>query len=71
MKKISLCLIGLLLSVACIAEGWNEKVYKQIESRIVAPTFQDKVYNITKYGASEKATAAKNQKAINKAIADC
>jgi len=71
MKKTSLLLVSLLVAAVGMAGGWNDDVYKQIESRIVAPTFKDKVYNIAKYGASEKATAAKNQKAINKAIAEC
>ena len=53
------------------AEGWDTALYKQIESRIVAPTFKDKTYNVKKYGASPKADAAKNQKAINKAIEKC
>ncbi|MBR4651288.1 MAG: glycoside hydrolase family 88 protein [Prevotella sp.] len=53
------------------AQGWDETLYKQIESRIVAPTFKDKVYNVKKFGASPKATAAKNQAAINKAIEKC
>jgi len=53
------------------SEGWDNQLYKQIESRIVAPTFPDATFNITKYGASPKASAAKNQKAINKAIELC
>ena len=53
------------------AQGWDEALYRQIESRIVAPTFKDKVYNVKKFGASPKATAAKNQAAINKAIEKC
>lgn len=53
------------------ADGWDEALYRQIESRIVAPTFKDKEYKITKFGASTKASAAKNQEAINKAIAKC
>lgn len=71
MKKTNLLFVVLLVSVAVFGKGWDSDTYKQIESRIVAPTFIDNVYNITKYGASEKATAAKNQKAINKAIAEC
>jgi len=71
MKKTNLLLIMLLLPVAMLADGWNAEMYKQIESRIVAPTFSDKTYNITKYGASPKAAAAKNQKAILKAIDTC
>lgn len=54
-----------------LADGWDEGMYRQIESRIVAPTFADATYNITKYGASTKAMAAKNQKAILKAIDLC
>lgn len=71
MKKTNLLFAFLLVSFAVFGKGWDNDTYKQIESRIVAPTFKDKAYDITKYGASEKATAAKNQKAINKAIAEC
>ncbi len=71
MKRL-LNLLVALVAVLCVnAQGWDEALYKQIESRIVAPTFKDKTYPITKYGASVKASAAKNQKAINKAIAAC
>jgi len=51
-------------------DAWNT-TYRQIEQSIKQPEFKDKVYTITKYGASTKATAAKNQKAINKTIAAC
>lgn len=52
------------------ASVWDTE-YKQIEKNIKAPVFADRTFNITKYGASVKATAAKNQKAINKAITAC
>ena len=79
MKKTSKHLLTFaLLALFCVmsqaasaAEGWDEALYKQIESRIVAPTFKNKTYNIKKFGASEKATAAKNQQAIIKAIEKC
>lgn len=71
MKRL-INLLLILMAVATVnAQGWDEALYKQIESRIVAPTFKDKTYNIKKYGASVKANAAKNQKAINAAIAAC
>lgn len=35
------------------------------------PVFADRTFDITKYGASLKATPAQNQKAINKAIEAC
>ena len=50
---------------------WNEAQYKQIEQSIRVPQFADKTYLITKYGAKTDATAAKNQKAIQKVIDLC
>lgn len=71
MRKLLNLLLALVAVATVNAQGWDEALYKQIESRIVAPTFKDKTYPITKYGASVKADAAKNQKAINAAIAAC
>ena len=71
MKKTNILLFLLLLPLTMLADGWDEGMYRKIEARIVAPTFADATYNITKYGASTKATAAKNQKAILKAIDLC
>ena len=70
MKYIKLLLALLLLPSVALANGWDTQ-YKQIEQSIRQPQFGDKVFNITKYGASVKATAAANQKAINKAIDAC
>ena len=70
MKYIKLLLALLLLPAVALANGWDTQ-YKQIEQSIRQPQFGDKVFNITKYGASVKATAAANQKAINKAIDAC
>lgn len=70
MKYIKLLLALLLLPAVALADGWDTQ-YKQIEQSIRQPQFGDKVFNITKYGASVKATAAANQKAINKAINAC
>ena len=53
------------------AKGWSEQEYKQIEQSIRMPQFADKVYDITKYGAKADNPAAKNQKAIQKAIDKC
>ncbi len=73
MKKtlLSILMMLALVPAALMADGWDQSVYDQIISRIKAPEFKAKEYNITKYGASTTATAAKNQKAINKAIAAC
>ena len=71
MKQLKLLLLFLLLpAVAMADDAWNT-TYKQIEQSIQAPVFAERDFLITKYGASTKASAVKNQKAINKAIAAC
>ena len=70
-KLFLACLLCLLCPVLTLAQGWNEAQYKQIEQSIRVPQFTDKVYPITKFGAKSDATAAKNQKAIQKAIDQC
>lgn len=71
MKLLKALLISLLFPICVSAQGWDDNKYKQIESSIQQPVFGEKVYDITKYGASLKATPAANQKAINKAIQVC
>ena len=70
MKYIHLLIILLFIPCAAMANAWDTQ-YKQIEKNIRQPEFKDKSYNITDFGASTKAKAADNQKAINKAIATC
>lgn len=52
-------------------KGWDEQQYKQIEQSIRVPQFANREFPITKYGAKSTNTAAKNQKAIQKAIDKC
>ena len=66
---MALCLFLLVPSLMSASE-WDT-TYKQIERSIQAPQFPDKAFLITKYGAKTTATAAKNQKAINRAIEKC
>ena len=61
----------MLCPALMMAQGWNEVQYKQIEQSIRVPQFANKDYVITKFGASTEASAAKNQKAIQKAIDQC
>lgn len=70
MRRLNALLLCLLLPMAIMASVWDTE-YKQIEKNIKAPEFADRTFIITKYGASTKAGAAKNQKAINKAIIAC
>lgn len=70
MKHYLLMMIGLLLPLMALGDGWTTD-YPQIERAIRQPQFAEKEYNITKFGAKTTATAAQNQKAINKAIEKC
>ena len=71
MKHLSTLLVALLLPLLGFAQSWDEAMYKQIEQSIRMPQFADREYNITQFGASPQASAAKNQKAINRAILQC
>ena len=69
LQTLFLCLF-LALTASAQQSAWDTE-YKQIENNIKAPEFANREFVITKYGASLKATAKANQKAINNAIAKC
>ena len=72
MKKLFQVLMLCLLAPAMAhAQQWDDALYKQIEQSIRVPQFANQTYLITKYGAKTDAPAAKNQKAIQKAIDLC
>ena len=71
MKRLFPLLLLCIAALTAQAKGWDEQQYKQIEQSIRMPQFADKAYVITKYGAKTTNTAAKNQKAIQKAIDQC
>ena len=72
MKRLFQFLMLCLLAPALAhAQNWDAALYKQIEQSIRVPQFADQTYLITKYGAKTDAPAAKNQKAIQKAIDLC
>ena len=64
-------MLCMLMPLMAKAQQWNEAQYKQIEQSIREPKFADKAYVITNFGAKTTNTAAKNQKAIQKAIDKC
>ena len=68
-KLLKSLLVALLIPVCSYAAGWDDTEYKRIEQSIQQPKLSEKVYAITSYGAKTTATAAQNQKAINRAIA--
>ncbi len=69
MNLFKTLVLALMFPLCAHAAGWNDAEYKQIEQSIQLPTIADRNFLITTYGASEKNSAAKNQKAINRAIA--
>ena len=70
-KLLQTMLLCVLVTLGAQAKGWDDQQYKQIEQSIRVPQFAAKDYLITKYGAKETHSAAKNQKAIQKAIDAC
>lgn len=71
MKAMLLVIVAMMTCNIAKASHWNEEKYKQIESQIKTPEFADRTFDVTKYGAKSDAKAAKNQKAIQKAIDQC
>ena len=67
-----ICLLSCSLTLMAQAVGdvWGER-YREVEKNIRCPIFSDRTFLITRYGASTDASAAENQKAINKAIDLC
>ncbi|MDE6689069.1 MAG: glycoside hydrolase, partial [Prevotella sp.] len=68
---ISVLLFCLLMPLTAMGIEWDEQKYKQIEQSIQTPQISGKDYLITKFGAKPNASAADNQKAIQKAIDKC
>ncbi len=72
MKKfLSVLLLTLLVSFVAQANEWDAAAYQRIEQSIQSPHISGKDYVITKFGAKPDASAADNQKAIQKAIDKC
>ena len=71
MQKCIILLLAILCSSPIFADGWDEQLYHDIESRIMAPRFPRKSFKVTAYGASRDADAQTNQRAINAAIKAC
>ena len=70
-KHLLCLLLALLATMPSAALTWNEAVYASIERSVRQPRFASYSCNITAFGASPRATAAANQRAINRAIATC
>ena len=68
-------LLSLLLAWLAVAPSealtWNETAYAMVERSVRQPRFASRTYSITDFGASPNATAATNQRAINRAVATC
>src|SRR5574344_1645630 len=70
MKHLMTLMLCLMLPLLTMASAWDFK-YKEIEQAVKQPTFNDKTFVITKFGANTKYKAAINQRAINAAITAC
>lgn len=63
-------MLCLFIPMLTMASAWDTQ-YKQIEQSIKKPSFPNKTFLITAFGANTKSSAVNNQKAINKAIIAC
>ncbi len=68
MRYLKTLLLVLLLPACAFAAGWDDNEYKRIEQSIQLPKIAERQFLITSFGAKTTATAAQNQKAINKVI---
>ena len=68
MRYLKTLLLALLLPACAFAAGWDENEYKRIEQSIQLPKIAERQFLITSFGAQTTATAAQNQKAINRVI---
>ena len=70
-KQLIITLLCLLMPAMCMAIGWDEQKYREIEKSIQQPQIGKATVLITKNGAKPGNSAADNQKAIQKAIDKC
>ena len=68
MRYLKTLLLALLLPACAFAAGWDDNEYKRIEQSIQLPKIAERQFLITSFGAKTTATAAQNQKAINRVI---
>lgn len=68
MRYLKTLLLALLLPACAFATGWDDNEYKRIEQSIQLPKIAERQFLITSFGAKTTATAAQNQKAINRVI---
>ena len=66
-----LLLLCFCMTLTSQAQKWNSTLYRQIEASIQLPQQHQAVWDITRFGAKPTASAAANQKAIQKAIDRC
>lgn len=68
MRYLKTLLLALLLPACAFAARWDDNEYKRIEQSIQLPKIAERQFLITSFGAKTTATAAQNQKAINRVI---
>ncbi|MBQ9356525.1 MAG: glycoside hydrolase family 88 protein, partial [Prevotella sp.] len=70
-KLLPALLLMMVFALSSHAAVWDDNVYHQVEQSVQTPQISGKDYVITKFGARPDATAAQNQRAIQKAIDKC
>ena len=70
-RRLPYFLLVLLLALPPPSHAWDEGLYAEIERSIMPPRLSESTLDITRYGARPEATAAQNQRAIQRAIDVC
>ena len=70
-KQFFLLLVSTLMPTMLMSQEWDEERYRQIEQSIAQPRLSTTEYPVERYGAAPGQTAAKNQRAIQRAIDQC
>ena len=71
LPALRLTLVAISLASSLYAQAWNDTLYRHIEQSIRQPRLAETEYPITRFGARPEQSAAKNQRAIQRAIDKC
>ena len=70
-RRLPYFVLILLLTLPLPSHAWDDGLYSEIERSITPPRLSESTFEITRYGARPEASAAQNQRAIQRAIDVC
>ena len=70
-RRLPYFVLILLLTLPLTSRAWDDGLYAEIERSVTPPRLSESTFEITRYGVRPEATAAQNQRAIQRAIDVC